>query len=101
MGNERNRKRKRPGISPSKLAKKFKDGEPHKKEAGPEAGLSGAKIGTETEHFDIHSENVDTIREGTIFMGVSILFGVIDAFLKCPDCGHDVNSHVDVRKKHG
>ena len=45
MGNPKNRARKRARIPPSKKAKKFKDGEPRDKEAVPEPGPSGAKIG--------------------------------------------------------
>ena len=32
---------------------------------------------------------------------LSILFAVFDDFLKCPECGQDVTSHVDVKQKHG
>ena len=98
MGNLQNRKRKRVRKPPSKMAKKFKHGdEPRDKEAGP----SGAKIGAHTANFGVNSENIDTIREGTVFMGLSILFGVFNKILKCPDCGDEMKSHVDMRKKHG
>ncbi len=79
MGNPQNRKRKRVRKPPFKMAKKFKHGgEPREKEAGP----SGAKIGAQTANFGVNSENIDTIREGTVFMDLSILFGVFDEILK-------------------
>ena len=34
-------------------------------------------------------------------MDLSILFAVFDDFLKCPQCGQDVASHVDMKQKHG
>ena len=101
MGNPHNRARKRARIPPSKKAKKFKHGEPRDKEAVPEPGPSGAKIGAQNENFGMNSENIDTIREGNIFMDLSILFAVFDDFLKCPECGQNVTSHVDMKQKHG
>ena len=93
MGNPQNRKRKR-----VRMAKKFKHGgEPRDKEAGP----SVAKIGAQTANFGVNSKNIDTLREGTVFMDLSILFSVFDEILKCPDCGDEMKSHVDMRKKHG
>ncbi len=69
------------------------------KEVAPEPGPSGVNIGAERAPFGISSQNVDIIRERTIFMmDLSILFGVFDEFLKCPVCGQDVTSHVDMRK---
>jgi hypothetical protein len=79
------------------MAKKFKHGnEPCDKEAGP----SGAKIGAQTAKFGVNSKNIDTIKEGTVFMDLSILFGVFDKILKCPDCWDEMKPHVDMRKKH-
>ena len=101
MGNPQNRARKRARIPPSKKANKFKDGEPRDKEAVPEPEPSGAKIGVEREHFGISSENIETVREGIIFIDLSILFDVFDELLKCPDCGEDMTSHVDMEKTHG
>jgi ribosomal protein S27E len=34
-------------------------------------------------------------------MDLSILFSVFNDVLKCPDCGNEMKSHVDMRKKHG
>ena len=51
------------------------------------------EIGVEREHFGISSENIETVREGTIFIDLSILFDVFDELLKCPDCGEDITSH--------
>jgi DNA-directed RNA polymerase subunit M/transcription elongation factor TFIIS len=34
-------------------------------------------------------------------MDFSILFSVFDDILKCPECGNDMNSHADMKKKHG
>ena len=64
MGNPQNRARKLARISPSKKAKKFKHGD---KEAVPEPGPSGAKIGAQNEDFGISSESIDTVRKGNIF----------------------------------
>ncbi len=90
MGNLQNRKRKRVRKPPSKMAKKFKHGgERRDKEARP----SRAKIGAQTANFGVNSENIDTIREGTVFMDLSILFVVFDEILKCPDCGDEMKSH--------
>ena len=33
-------------------------------------------------------------------MDFSILFSVFDDILKCPECGNDMNSHADMKKKH-
>ena len=82
----------------SEMAKKFKHGdEPRAKDAGP----SGAKISAQTAKIGANSVNMDAVREGTVFMDLSILFGVFDNILKCPDCGEEMKSHVDMRKKHG
>ena len=81
-----------------KGAKKFKNGdEPRGKDAGP----SGAKIGAQTAKTGANSVNIDTVKEGTVFMDLSILFGGLDNILKSPDCGKEMKSHVDMRKKHG
>ena len=98
MGNKQNRSRKRKRKAPSQMAKKFKHGdEPRGEYAGP----SGAKIGAQTAKIGANSINMDTVREGTVFMDLSILFGVFDNILKCPDCGNEMKSHVDIREKHG
>ena len=47
------------------------------------------------------SKNIDsTVKEGTIFMDVSILFSEFNVS-KCPDCGCDIDSHVDMKKNCG
>ena len=69
MGNPKNRASKRARIPPSKKATKFKHGEPRDKKAVSEPGPSGAKIGAQNQNFGVQSENIDTIREGNVFMG--------------------------------
>ena len=47
-------------------------------------------------------ENIDTIlKEKTALMDLSVLFNVFYHVLKCPDCGSDMNSYVDMKKKNG
>ena len=82
MGNPQNGARKLARILPSKKAKKFKHDEPRDKEAVPEPGPSGAKIGAQNEDFGISSESIDTVRKGNIFTNLSILFAVFVEFLK-------------------
>ena len=73
------------------MAKKIKHGDhPRNKEARP----SREKIGAQRASFGVNSDNIDTIREGTVLMDLSILFGVFDQILKCPDCGDEIKSHV-------
>ena len=98
MANKQNRSRKRKRKAPSKMAKKFKHGD---KPRGEDAGLSGAKIGAQTAKIGANSVNMDTVRKGTVFMDLSILFRVFDNILKCPDRGEEMKSHVDMRKKLG
>ena len=97
MGNLRNRKRKRARVPPTRPAKTFKDGESSGSLFAQEAGPSAAKIGAKKV---VSTEKVDISKEGTVFMDLSILFGVFD-ILKCPDCCDDIKSYVDMRKKHG
>ncbi len=94
MGNTRNRKRKSVRITPSKAAKKFKDGGPSREIPGS----SGVKIGDQTANFGVYSEKIQAVKAGTIFMDLSILFAVFNDILKCPECGSNMNSHVDMRK---
>ena len=45
---------------------------------------------------------MDTVlKEGTIFMDLSVLFQVFDNILKCPECGGEMSSHIDTKKKNG
>ena len=67
---------------------------------GEDTGPSGVKIGAQTAKFGGNSVNMETVKEGTVFMDLSILFGVFDNILKFPDCGEEMKSHVDMRKKH-
>ena len=97
MGNTRNRKRKRARVAWQKSAKKFKDGEPCDQNAGP----SKMKIGDVEGKFGENSGSMDSGKEGTLFMDMSVLFGVFDQVLKCPECGHKMTSHIDMKKKHG
>ena len=98
MGNTRNRSRKKAIIPPSKRRKIIQDGGSTYKNPGP----SAKKIGENTAKFDDISAGMSTnLKEGTIFMDLSALFGVFDDILKCPECGGDIDSHVDLKKKHG
>jgi transcription elongation factor Elf1 len=103
MGNNRNRKRKRARKPPSKAAKKFKDGGPYVgNDEISTSGPSGAKIGDQSANFGASTEKINTEKTaGTIFMDLSVLFGVFDDILKCPECGSNTSSHVDMKKKNG
>ena len=71
--------------------------QPTYKDSGP----SAKKIGKNTKALRDMSKNIDsTVKEGTIFMDLSILFSEFNV-LKCPDCGCDIDSHVDMKKKCG
>ena len=97
IGNSRNRSRKKRKIPPSSKGVVNQDSKPRYKYPGP----SGKKIGMSAEAFREMSKNIDSaIKEGTIFMDLSILFDVFDV-LKCPDCGCDNDSHVELKKKSG
>jgi hypothetical protein len=97
MGNLRNRSRKKRKIPPSRKRVENQDGGPKYKDPGP----SAKKIGKNTEALRDMSKNIDsTLKEGTIFMDLSILFNVFNV-LKCPDCSCDIDSHVDMKKKCG
>ena len=97
MGNTRNRKRKKARTSPKLNAKKFKDGQPCDQNPGP----SKAKIGDIRGKFGENPGHTDPAYEGTIFMDLAVLFEVFNQVLKCPDCGNNMTSHVDMKKKHG
>lgn len=98
MGNYRNRTRKKARIPPNKSKKKIQDGGRSYKDPGP----SAKKIGQNTAMFGGILPNKDTIlKEGTIFMDLSQLFGVFNDILKCPECGGDMSSHIDMRKRNG
>jgi hypothetical protein len=64
-------------------------------------GASGVKISNQSAKFGVSSTPIETTREGTIFIGLSLLFGVFDELLKCPECDGCVTSHVDIKKKNG
>ena len=34
-------------------------------------------------------------------MDLSVLFNIFETVLKCPECGNDMNSHLDLKKKSG
>jgi hypothetical protein len=85
VGNKRNRKRKRPRITPSKNGKKFKDGEPSQ-DSQRNRGASGIKIGHITGKVNENPGHTDSINEGTVFMDLKELFNVFNEVLKCPDC---------------
>jgi hypothetical protein len=98
MGNTKNRARKKRKIPPPRKRSIIQDGEPSYKDPGP----SARKISQNTEVLHRLSENIgSTLKEGTIFMDLSILFNVFDNVLKCPDCQCDIEAHVDMKKKCG
>ena len=98
MGNSKNRARKKRKIPPSRKKNIIQDSGPSYKDPG----FPAKKISQNTELLRGITENVDsTLKEGTIFMDLSILFNVFDNVLKCPDCGCDIKSHVDMKKKCG
>jgi hypothetical protein len=98
MGILRNRARKKERFHRQRKRNIIQDGEPSYKDPGP----SARKHSQNTELIRGLSKNIDsTLKEGTIFMDLSILFNVFDQVLKCPDCGCDIDSHVDMRKKCG
>ena len=97
MGNSRNRSRKKRKIPPPRKQVVKQHGEPSQP-AYKDSGPSAKKIGKNTEALRDMSEIIDTtVKEGTIFMDLSILFSVFHV-LKCPDCGCDIDSHVDMKK---
>lgn len=100
MGNVRNRKRKAVRTPPSKNAKMPKHGCAGGEDDVSE-GPSGVKIGTPSANYGSFSSPIGILREGTIFMDLSLLFGVFDELLKCPECDGNVSSHVDIKKKNG
>ena len=98
MGNSKNRARKKKKIPPSRKKNIIQDGGPSYKDRGP----SAKKISQNTELLRGITENIDsTVKEGTILMDLSILCNVFDNVLKCPDCGCDIKSHADMKKKCG
>ncbi|XP_046844662.1 LOW QUALITY PROTEIN: uncharacterized protein LOC124438534 [Xenia sp. Carnegie-2017] len=97
MGNSRNRSRKRVKITPRKPAKKFKYGDDHVENTCP----SGVEIGDQSADYGVERDHIDSIKEGTIFIDLSVLFGVFEDVLKCPECGDDTTAHIDLNKKHG
>ena len=98
MGSSRNRSQKKKRIPPCKSAKKIQDGGPNFKDPGP----SSKKISKNTAIVSGILANMDTeLKEGTIFMDLSVLSQVFDNILKCPDCGGEMSSHIDTKKKNG
>jgi hypothetical protein len=96
MGNPQNRKRKKKRIPPSKGSKKLKDGG---QPSSQNMGASQTKLADSHGKFGENSGDSDSVKEGTIFMDVQVLFGVFDEVLRCPDCGKHITSHVDMKKK--
>ncbi len=67
MGNERNRKRKRARIPPSKKGKKIKDGGQNA-EGDQNPGPSKMKIGDVSGIFRDNICHIDRVDEGTVFI---------------------------------
>ena len=101
MGNSRNRKRKKARTPPSKMVKKFKDGDEAEKECCQNPGPSKTKIGDTGRIFGENTGDDGSANEGIIFMDLAVLFGIFDDVLKCPDCSNNITSHIDLKKKHG
>ena len=101
MGNSRNRARKKVKTPPSRTRKIFQDGGQSYKDPGL-PGPSAKKISHNTAAFGGISANMNsTLKEGTVFMDLSVLFNVFDNVLKCPECGSGMNSCADMKKKSG
>ena len=100
MGSSRNPSRKKRKIPPSRKRVVNQDGEPSRptyEDPGPSAG----KIGKSAEALrDISDTIASTLKEGTIFMDLSVLFNAFNV-LKCPDYSCDIDSHADMKKKRG
>ena len=98
MGKEQNRKRRKKRKPPWKRAKKFKDGG---EQSSQNPGPSQAKLGDSTANFVKNVSESECIQESTIFIDIEVLFGVFSEVLKSPDCGDQMTSHIDVKKKNG
>ena len=96
MGNKRNKKRKAVRTPPSKIKKMAKHGRYCDENPGP----SGMKIGSNTEKIRQCPPPMKNVNEGTIFIDLSVLFEVFMMFY-CPECGGNIHSHLDMRKKNG
>ena len=98
MGNSRNRVRIKSRSSLSRKRKNIQDGIPSYKDPGP----SAKKIDKNVARFAGISTGVSTnLKEGTIFMDLSVLFGVFEDVMKYPECASEISSHVDMNKKNG
>ena len=98
MGNSRNRARKKSRSSLARKRKNIQDGVPSYKDPGP----SAKKIDKNVAKYAGISTGVSTnLKEGTIFMDLSVLFGVFEDVMKCPECTSEISSHVDMNKKNG
>ena len=89
MGNERNRKRKRARIPPSKKGKNFKDGGQNA-DGDKNPGPSTMKIGDASGIFRDSICHTVRVEEGTVFIHLLILFGIFNEVLKCPECGDNM-----------
>jgi hypothetical protein len=98
MGNPKNRTRKRREFCRRRSKKKIQHGGQSYKDPGP----SARKIGKNTAMFGGIFPVKDTeLKEGTIFIDLSVLFGVFNGLLKCPECGGETTSHIDMKKRNG
>ena len=79
------------------MGKKSKHGGDDDANPGP----SGKKTSHQTRNIGETFNNLHTAKEGTVFMDLSLLFGVFDEILKCPGCESSVQSHVVLRKRKG
>ena len=41
------------------------------------------------------------LKEGVSFIDLPVLFWAFDGLLKCPECGGDTTSHIDIKKRNG
>ena len=92
MGSSRNPSRKKRKIPPSRKRVVNQDGEPSRP-TYEDPGPSARKIGKSAEALrDISDTIASTLKEGTIFMDLSVLFNAFNV-LKCPDYSCDIDSH--------
>ncbi len=55
------------------------------------------KIGDVSGIFGTKFFHTDRVKEGTVFMGLFTLFGILNEALKCLECGDNMTFHVDMK----
>ena len=59
------------------------------------------KIGNVSGTFRDNTSHTHRAQEDTVFMDLFILIGVFNQIQKCPECGDNMTSRVDMEKKNG